>query len=71
MPIEPITMWTLHKKRCVLTFAYGRFELVLQEHGRLIRLSIFTTEDAARQKAEEWADALDAVHRSPVVALWN
>lgn len=71
MRFEPITIWTLHEKRCILTFAYGRFELVLQQHGRLARLSIFPTEEAARRKAAEWADALDGFHRSPVVAVWN
>jgi hypothetical protein len=71
MHSEPITMWTNNAKRCVLHYAYGRFELVLHERGRLTRLSIFPTEEAARRTAAEWAAALDAVHRWPVVPSWN
>jgi hypothetical protein len=68
---EPITMWTKDAKRCVLHFAYGRFELVLHERGRLTRLSTCPTEEAARRKAADWAAALDAVRRWPVVTSWN
>src|SRR5688500_17457700 len=68
---EPITMWTKDAKRCVLHFAYGCFELVLHERGRLTRLSACPTEEAARRKAADWAAALDAVRRWPVVTSWN
>jgi hypothetical protein len=71
MHFEPVTIWTKDAKHCVLHYAYGRFELVLHERGRLKRLSIYPTEEAARTKAAEWAAALDAVHRSPVVTVWN
>ena len=70
-PIAPITMWTKQTKRCVLHYAYGRFELVLEERGRMTRLSICPTEEVARRTAADWAAALDAVRRSPVVTLWN
>jgi hypothetical protein len=71
MRLQPVTMWTKHAKQCVLQYAYGRFELVLREHGRLTRFSTCASEEAARQKAADWADALDTVRRAPVVPQWN
>ena len=62
MGFPPVTLWSDGVRQCVLRRddTDGRFELLLHEHGRVVRLETCRSEHDARGRAHEWLVAVEA-----------
>ena len=65
MGFLPVTLWSDAVRRCVLRRddKDSRFELLLVEEDRVIRLETCESEHDARNRAHEWLIALQSIPR--------
>jgi hypothetical protein len=65
MGFPPVTLWSDGVRQCVLRRddTDGRFELLLHEQGRVVRLETCRSEHDARGRAHEWLVAVQAARQ--------